>query len=151
MSKHRVFWGVKCRECSEAIAFGAPTQADFGVASECARPGAIRCSHGHTSIYFPRDFEFFVPAEEISDDVMRANREIHSIVNPIVTMPTDQLDGQRWTPAEVGDTGISLSVLRVAGVSSATAPDGDLHPELAEGHGRNWWPHWPHWAFKRAS
>jgi hypothetical protein len=90
MTKQTIYWGVVCRKCSGAIAFGSPTHHQFELGTAYDRPGAVRCAQGHNAIYFPRDFKFFSSDEEISDDAMRGNREAHRANNPVPVSPSDQ-------------------------------------------------------------
>ncbi len=50
-------WTVPCRTCGETIELDTCPYVSFGSGASM-KPGAIRCSHGHHHIYFPRDFGF---------------------------------------------------------------------------------------------
>ena len=104
MSNETIYWGILCRQCSELVAFGAPSHQHFEVESECARPGAIRCANGHNYIYFPRDFRFFTSAVAIPEAVMQRNLEAHSAINSIVGARTNHGEPERWRPEEVEDS-----------------------------------------------
>ena len=98
MTKQTIYWGVMCRKCSAAVAFGSPSHHQFELGTAYDRPGAICCAQGHNAIYFPRDFKFFSSDEVISDDTMRGNREAHQATNPVPVTPSGQQFGTRWVP-----------------------------------------------------
>src|SRR5580704_230352 len=73
--KGTVYWGILCRTCRDLVAFDASPYASFGSEAASMHPGAIRCSHGHSHIYFPRDFAFYPSAVVIAEAAMQLNRE----------------------------------------------------------------------------
>ena len=104
MSNETIYWGILCRQCSELVAFCAPSHQQFELASRCAKPGAIRCANGHNYIYFPRDFRFFTSAVAIPEAVMQRNLEAHSAINSIVGARTNHGEAERWRPEEVEES-----------------------------------------------
>jgi hypothetical protein len=76
------YWGVSCRGCSEVVAFDVAPYTSFGPRAASTRPGAIRCSLGHSYVYFPGDFQFLASSVAISDEVMRKNRDAFQADNP---------------------------------------------------------------------
>jgi hypothetical protein len=76
------FWGVLCRTCNDLVAFDICPYASFGAGAAGMRAGTIRCSQGHSHIYFPRDFGFVFSVIRISDETMRKNRAVYADVNP---------------------------------------------------------------------
>jgi hypothetical protein len=77
------YWGVVCRTCGELVAFDASPYESFGPEAASTRPGAIRCRHGHTHIYFPRDFGFRASTAPIADTAMRENRDVYRATNSL--------------------------------------------------------------------
>ena len=76
------YWGILCRTCADLVAFGATPGQDCGLGTEGSRPGTIRCTKGHTHIYYPRDFGFFPSATIIVDAVIGENVRVYKAVNP---------------------------------------------------------------------
>jgi hypothetical protein len=146
MQKQSIYWGVLCRECSAAVAFGSPSHHQFELGSAYARPGTIQCAKGHDGTYFPRDFRFFSSDEEISDDEMRANREAHRANNPVVTAPSDQQYGTRWAPPKEQQP-VFRDVPKVSKITLADAPS-DPRRAAAQTAAKD---SWMKWAAKKVS
>ena len=147
MSNETIYWGILCRQCSELVAFCAPSHQQFELASRCAKPGAIRCANGHNYIYFPRDFRFFTSAVAIPEAVMQRNLEAHSAINSIVGARTNHGEPERWRPEEVEDSFRFLGKPEVAKSVSASY-GADPQTETAHTVVTNWWQNW---ATKKAS
>jgi hypothetical protein len=86
------YWGILCRSCQELVAFDRCPYPTFGAGAANQQPAAIRCSHGHNFIYFPRDFQFVTSALSIPDTVLLHNRETFRAINP---SPTSLESGAR--------------------------------------------------------
>jgi hypothetical protein len=142
MSKQMIVWGVLCRSCSQPVAFGSPSHQQFELESAYAKPGAIRCANGHNYIYFPRDFKFFVSAEEIPEAAMLKNREAHNAVNPAMATPSGQLNGTRWVPDTEKEPGSpeAPKLLKVLPANSGPDP----RREAAQAAAKSWWANWAH-------
>ncbi len=69
----RCLLGILCRTCSELIAFDSRPFHTYGSGTANLRPGAIRCTHGHSHSTFPRDFGLFFCKTPITDATMREN------------------------------------------------------------------------------
>jgi hypothetical protein len=78
----KIYWGILCRTCRELVAYDIRPYVSFGPGAASMRPGAVRCGHGHTHIYFPRDFQFFASESPIEEAVMLENREAYNATNP---------------------------------------------------------------------
>jgi hypothetical protein len=76
------YWGITCRTCRESVAFDAPPYYALGPGAPNVRPGAIRCTCGHSHVYYPRDFSFFPSPIPITDAAMSANRAAFVASNP---------------------------------------------------------------------
>jgi len=76
-----IYWGVLCRSCAELVAFDHSPYHSFGPGGANMKPGTIRCAHGHSHIYFPRDYEFFFSEVSITDVVMQGHREAYRAIN----------------------------------------------------------------------
>jgi hypothetical protein len=140
MSKPTIYWGVSCRKCSAAVAFGSPSHRQFELGNAYARPGTIHCANGHSAVYFPRDFKFFPSDEDISDDTMRGNREAHLAINPVALASSDHQYGTRWAPPKEQEPAIR----GVSKVAKATLVDAASDPrrETAQAASKGWWADW---------
>jgi hypothetical protein len=146
MSRENTYWGILCRTCSAPVAFGAPSHQQFQLESTYARPGAIRCPSGHNHIYFPRDFNFFVSAEVISEAVMEDNRGEHRAINPAASAPTDHWHGTQWSPAKAYGSDSPVSEPKAVKQASVYSPDTRRETAQAAAKAR-----WAAWAIKKAS
>jgi len=106
MSKETTYWGIRCRACSEPVAFDTRPYHEFGLGSANTRPGAIRCVHGHNHIYFPRDFGFFPSPVPITEASMQENRRAYLAINPSHEPLCDPLPGEPLIPRENDDADI---------------------------------------------
>jgi len=82
MKTKTVYWGILCRSCSELVAFVTQPPGRPQLGSDGSRAGTIRCAQGHTHIYFPRDFRFFLSQVAIPDVVLEKNFETYKAINP---------------------------------------------------------------------
>jgi hypothetical protein len=80
MGEPRLYWGVKCRTCREAVAFGIRRDREFGNISAFLKPGRFRCVNGHTHTYHSEDSVFFRNEFEIPRDEIRKSRAAYKLV-----------------------------------------------------------------------
>jgi hypothetical protein len=82
MGEPRFYWGVKCRTCSETVAFGLRRDPEFGGISSFLKPGKFQCPNGHVHIYFCDDRVFFRNEDEIPREVIKRNRAAYRPIPP---------------------------------------------------------------------
>jgi hypothetical protein len=75
-------WEILCRTCEELVAFGTTPAHNSGPGAEGSRPGTIRCTRGHTHIYFSRNFCLYLSPVKIADTTMQDNVRIYKAINP---------------------------------------------------------------------
>jgi len=75
----KTYWGIHCRTCRELVALDICPYLSFGPGAAGMKPGAIRCARGHNHIYFPRDFGFIDVAVQVTEAIMRENREAYRV------------------------------------------------------------------------
>ena len=76
------YWGILCRKCAELVAYGTASPRSNGPGAEGSSPATIRCTKGHTQIYFPRDFRLFPSAVAIAEATLQNNLESFRAINP---------------------------------------------------------------------
>jgi hypothetical protein len=140
MSKQTIYWGVLCRKCSAAVAFGSPSHRQFELGNAYSHPGTIHCANGHSAIYFPRDFKFFPSDEDISDDTMRGNREAHRAINPVALASSDRQYGTRWAPPMEKQP--APRVVPVVATITLAEARSDPRRETAQAASKGWWADW---------
>jgi hypothetical protein len=114
------YWGILCRTCADLVAFGTIPGQNSDPGTEDSGPGTIRCTKGHTHIYYPRDFGLFPAVTIIVDTVIRENVRVYKVINPSWADPLPQESSNRnrknesGSPAEELDRNIMLSARRAS-------------------------------------
>ena len=88
------YWGILCRKCMELVAYGTAPPRSTGPGVEGSSPGTVRCTKGHTHIYFPRDFRLFPSAVTIAEATLQNNLESFRATNPFWEFSSDPRTAQ---------------------------------------------------------
>jgi hypothetical protein len=141
------YWGIRCRSCSQLVAFDVAPFHEFGLGSVNDKPGAVRCVAGHNCIYFPRDFRFYDSPVAISGDAMEKNRATYHAVNSSASINRrlkDQHDGVSMAPARPQAVNLGPQAIqpREETGSRPLSSTADPRRETAQKAARAIWANW---------